>query len=72
MSDYECSLKSVTTEEYLNTCVKCLQGLSIPYRGNGVFKQSLNEDDYSLEEEDMEYISPDDFSNYSRLDEEDE
>lgn len=33
LSDYEATLKSANTGEYLNTCVKCLKGLSIPTIG---------------------------------------
>lgn len=33
LSDYEACIKHRDTGEYLNTCLKCLDGLSIPYIG---------------------------------------
>lgn len=34
LSDYERTLKNVQTGDYEDTCLKCLQGLNIKYRGN--------------------------------------
>lgn len=34
LSDYESTLKSATTGEYLDTCRKCLQDLNIPTMPN--------------------------------------
>ena len=33
LSDYESTLKHGITGEYMNTCMKCLQGLNIPTVG---------------------------------------
>jgi len=38
LNDYESTLKSATTGEYLNTCGKCLDGLNIETIG----RQDLN------------------------------
>lgn len=50
LSDYECSLKSVSTGEYMNTCVKCLTGLNIPVTGNGMLKKKLDEAESTYDE----------------------
>jgi predicted transcriptional regulator with HTH domain len=34
LSDYERSIKNVQTGDYEDTCLKCLQGLNIRYKGN--------------------------------------
>ena len=33
LNDYECSLKHAELGCYMNTCVKCLDGLGIPVKG---------------------------------------
>ena len=33
LSDYEATLRHAETKEFLDTCVKCLKGLSIPAVG---------------------------------------
>ena len=47
LTDYECSLKSVETQDYLDGCVKCLQGLSIVVAGNSslIIGQEVDMDD---------------------------
>jgi len=50
LSDYECSLKSVATDAYMNTCVKCLTGLQIPVKGNGMLKKKLDEQEAAYDE----------------------
>lgn len=44
LSDYESSIKSKTTGEYLDTCTKCLSGLQIEYYGNYDLSKSSDED----------------------------
>jgi len=34
LSDYESTLRHAITQEYLDTCTKCLEGLDIPSVGN--------------------------------------
>jgi hypothetical protein len=50
LSDYECSLKSVATDAYMNTCVKCLMGLQISVKGNGMLKKKLDEQEAAYDE----------------------
>lgn len=47
LSDYETSLKSVESGEYMNTCVKCLSGLGIAVQGNSslITQQDRDMDD---------------------------
>jgi hypothetical protein len=47
LSDYECSIKHRTEGHHLNTCLKCLQGLGIPFVGNQALsrKPVLEDDD---------------------------
>lgn len=33
LSDYEATLRHAVTNEFMNTCNKCLEGLDIPVRG---------------------------------------
>lgn len=33
LSDYEATLRHAVTNEFMNTCQKCLDGLDIPVRG---------------------------------------
>lgn len=33
LSDYEATLRHAVTNEFINTCNKCLEGLDIPVRG---------------------------------------
>ena len=49
LTDYETSLKSVSSDEYLNTCTGCLIGLGISVKGNGTLinKHDIDIDDVS-------------------------
>lgn len=46
LSSYEATLKHLETGEYLDTCIKCLDGLGIPILGN----EELSEPEDSVEE----------------------
>ena len=59
LSDYECSLKSVSTDAYMDTCVKCLTGLNIPTKGNGMLKKKLDEQEASFDEYDQDILYDD-------------
>mgnify|MGYP001384128313 CR=1 FL=1 len=50
LSDYEATLKSAQTNEFLNTCLKCLEGLNIDTIG----RTDLSAFDFSSEEEEYE------------------
>jgi len=56
LSDYECSIKSVTTGEYLNTCTKCLSGLDIKYTGNTSLDKFHENEDYDEADDDYSDI----------------
>lgn len=43
LTDWECSLRSVSTGDFVNTCSKCLEGLNIPVRGNPTLKRKKDE-----------------------------
>lgn len=44
LSDYESTLRSKSTGEYLDTCLKCLQGLQIEFLGNQALKRKFEEE----------------------------
>ena len=54
LSDYESTLRSKSTGEYLDTCLKCLQGLEIEYVGNQSLKRKFEEDPGDLDEDNYE------------------
>jgi hypothetical protein len=56
LSDWESSLRSVTTDEYMNTCWKCLQGLNIEVKGNMALKRKRDESLDEIEEDIEPYI----------------
>lgn len=43
LSDYEATLRICSTDEFADTCLKCLQGLSIATKGNGALKRKPDE-----------------------------
>ena len=51
LTDYECSLRGVVTNKYLDTCVRCLKEADIAYVGNPMLSDR-NPDD----EDDMEWL----------------
>lgn len=51
LTDYECSIKSLYSGDYLNTCVKCLKDLGINYKGNNSLRYKKPEDGEDFEEE---------------------
>lgn len=52
LNDYESTLKSVSTNEYLDTCVKCLEGLGIETIGRSDLSMyDEAPDDHELNEE---------------------
>lgn len=68
LTDYEASIKSVKSGDYLNTCKKCLKGLSIDYKGN---RNLQNRREILDEEDDIDDVDILKFTNpeYSDLDE---
>lgn len=55
LSDYEATLRHAVTNEFMNTCMKCLDGLEIPVRGRPDLNpfESVDDDDFSdLDERD--------------------
>lgn len=45
LSDYESTVRHAVTRDFLDTCLKCLDGLDIPYTGRpDLEKTSINED----------------------------
>ncbi len=61
LSDYEATLRHAVTNEFVNTCNKCLDGLDIPVRGrpdlnpfeqinDEEFEDTLNTFDFDEEE----------------------
>lgn len=54
LNDYESTLKKAETGEFLDTCLKCLEGLGI----NTVGRQDLSPFDY-VEEEYEEFLMED-------------
>ncbi len=56
LSDWESSLKSVTSDEYIYTCWKCLQGLNIEVKGNIALKRKCDESLEEIEEDIEPYI----------------
>jgi hypothetical protein len=53
LSDYESTLKSATTGEYLDTCKKCLEDLNIPVLKN-------QHDSYASDVEDEDFVEEND------------
>lgn len=48
LNEYELTAKHAETGEYLNTCMKCLNGLGIPIDGrDDLSKVDVPEDDFS-------------------------
>ena len=47
LNDYESTLRHAETREFLDTCMKCLDGLNVPFLG----REDLGKFDYSPEEE---------------------
>jgi hypothetical protein len=46
LTEYENSLRSISTGELLDTCKKCLKGLDIQYRSNGFYiEEEIVDDD---------------------------
>lgn len=45
LSDYESSIKSKVSGDYLDMCTKCLSGLGIEYTGNQELNRSHSEYD---------------------------
>lgn len=43
LSDWETSLRLVSTGDFANTCWKCLEGLNIPVKGNPLLKRKKDE-----------------------------
>lgn len=43
LTDYEATLRYVSTEEFVNTCLKCLEGLNIEVKGNPALKRKKDE-----------------------------
>jgi hypothetical protein len=54
LSDYESTLKSLTTGDYMDTCVKCLKDLDIAVVGNGKATTEVPMEDDDLYEETYE------------------
>lgn len=69
LSDYECSIKHQMEGHYLNTCLKCLQGLGIPFVGNNTLsRKPISSEDVMVDDEDnnfddLFYTNIDRFSN---------
>ena len=63
LSDYESTLRSKESGDYLDTCLKCLQGLQIEYVGNKALQRKFEEDPDDIDD----YINEDyeDLSEYS-------
>ncbi len=40
LNEYEMTLRHLHTDEFLNTCMKCLDGLGIPMKGRDDLKKS--------------------------------
>lgn len=54
LSDYESTLRSKANGDYLDTCLKCLQGLQIEFVGNQALKRKFEEDPTEEEEIDSD------------------
>lgn len=55
LSDYESTLKSLMTGEFLNTCMRCLQDTGIEFIGNSKNSNDLvDEDDEDFDWDVME------------------
>ncbi len=49
LSEYEMTLKHAITLEYMNTCMKCLQGLNIPTIGReDLNPYEVDDDEYDV------------------------
>ena len=58
LNDYECTLKSAQTLQYLDTCMKCLDGLEIETIGRddlSMYDES-HDDDYEEVDNDDEIL----------------
>jgi hypothetical protein len=42
LSDYEATLRIVSTNSFADTCLKCLQGLQIEVKGNTMLKKKID------------------------------
>lgn len=56
LSDYEATLRHAVTNEFMNTCQKCLEGLDIPTRGRPDLNpfESIDDEDFDNVEDDNE------------------
>ena len=50
LSDYELTAKHAVTGEYLDTCMKCLDGLGIPIEGREDLNKSEKEEEDDSED----------------------
>lgn len=57
LSDYESTLKSVNTGDFLDTCLQCLQDLDIQFVGNNKNSNEVNEDFELFDDEIDEELS---------------
>lgn len=63
LTDYEASIVFVGSGMYANTCVKCLTGLGLPYKGNKLLlsnKKTEDEHEQQVKEFLQLYENPDD------------
>ena len=51
LTDYETSIKGSISGKYLDSCVKCLTGIGVQYKGNDNFKKPKIEDHEDIEDE---------------------
>jgi hypothetical protein len=51
LTDYEATLCYVSTGDFVNTCLKCLDGLNIQVKGNNRLKK--RNEDYTEEENEI-------------------
>ena len=59
LSDYESTIKSVNTGNFLDMCMKCIQDMDIEYVGNNKNDNDLIDDFDIVEEDDGDFIEED-------------
>lgn len=55
LSDYESTLRHAVTNDFTNTCLKCLEGLEIPTRGRPDLSNAPTEDHEDLDDFELDW-----------------
>lgn len=58
LTDYEATLRSASSDEFVDTCLKCLQGLNIVVKGNNRLKKQdyYNDEEYETDDPELQEL----------------